>query len=267
MSSSRKIPNPLRVIGKPLVLLSAGAVLLFASAGTPLMQGDAAELEEIISELRELRRSYYSDRDARAARIDAVNSTVVVFRQDVEELKRERDKSALEIDAVSAEIESLGVESKELLSRRSHVLGKIRAFADNARSHVSSGIPYRTSGRLLAVDLFEQSESPRDAFSRMWSFCEEELRAARSGETYTDEITLPDRRLKHARFGRVGLQVLGFVTEDGQDVGIWNPKTGWSTEVDPQSAESVRTTIEILDRRRGPAHVALPFEFESESGQ
>ena len=256
-----------RLRRRPVKWLSLGALLFLVSAAGPILVDDAVELESVIRELRELRRSYYSDRDARAAEINAVNDVVVVFRQDVDKLRRERDSAVEDIEAVKTEIDALRSESEILFAEREQVLGRIRQFASFARKHVSDGIPYRASDRLLAVELFEQSESPRDAFARMWTFCEEELRAARSGETYTDEIELAGGRRKHARFGRVGLQVLGFVTEDGQDVGIWDPLTGWSEEAGAQEAESIRTTIEILDRRRGPAHVALPARFGSDAGK
>ena len=66
-----------------------------------------------------------------------------------------------------------------------------------------------------------------DATAQMWAFFEEEMRIARTGEVYTEEVPVPSGR-KHARVVRVGKMMLGFVSEDGVDVGVWVGGTGWT---------------------------------------
>ncbi len=244
-------------------LLRGGALacLVILTAFSSPTQGGASaadELAAVLRELRELRQGYYSQKDDLQARIDAERSALEHLRTDVENLEAEDDKLRADAREIRADIDAFDEELTELNAHHTALLAVIRAFAERARTHVDAGPPYRVEGRRRAIELFADAEAPREAFARLWGFVEDELRVSRSGETYSAEIDLADGRRKHARFVRVGLHVLGFVTEDGKDVGAWIEGTGWVTDPQRAAPEQVRKAVEILDRRCGPEHVALP---------
>ena len=228
----------------------------------PVNPNVADDLQATLRELRELRQSYYAGKELRAAEIVATQSTVRNLRSDVERL--EADVARLDEDSTSirAELDELHRRNAALEQETSRVLAAISSFGDTVRPQVTHGLPYRQSERLRAIAGFRDETSVASAFALMWTFVEDEIRVARSGETYSDEIELDGGRIKHARFVRVGKHVLGFVTEDGVDVGIWMVGIGWVTDPARFDPEAVRTAVEILDRRRGPEHVSLPIRLE-----
>jgi FtsZ-binding cell division protein ZapB len=232
---------------------------LLVGAATPIVGDVADELQTVLRELRELRKGYYAERDERALEISKTLDTLAELRSDVGELERKRAEVLSNAAAVREEIKNLEAERQSLQSEESETLVSIKTLAQVAASHVTHGIPYRVEQRLKLVTSYVESSTASSAFMRLWAFSEEELRASRSGETYTDVISLPDGRIKDARFVRVGLQFLGFVTEDGRDVGLWLPGRGWLTGdgLSEDEIEAVRVATEVLDRRRGPQHVLL----------
>ncbi len=217
------------------------------------------ELSATLRELRQLRSGHYATNAALAAEITTTREVVKTLREEVGQSESEQARLRAEAEAIRADLVELGTRRDGLREQRAAILASIDAFGDAVRPLVDVGLPYRRESRLRAIDGFEAQESPRSAFARLWTFAEDELRVARSGETYSDEIELSDGRVKHARFVRIGKHVLGFVTEDGVDVGIWMANEGWVTDTSRFDPESVRTAVEILDRRRGPEHVSLPI--------
>lgn len=255
----RRTHTSLAIVFCLLGLLAVPSVASRSAGAVQDEQEPADELADVLSELRNLRHSYYPRKERRDDEIATARTHVQELRGKVAEL--EREKTHLEADAASIreELSKLAEQKTAHTVERDRVLATISGFGDAVLPLIESGLPYRRESRTLAVDLFRTATEPRDAFTRMWTFFEDEARIARSGETYTDQITLNDGRVKHARFVRVGKHVLGFVTEDGMDTGLWLRGEGWVTDPTRIDPNAVRVAVEVLDRRRGPEHVSLPI--------
>ena len=101
-----------------------------------------------------------------------------------------------------------------------------------------------------------------DQLGRLWSYVQDELRLARSSETYTGRLQMDNGTSPHVRYFRVGQLILGYVTEDGERTGMWSALSegkGWLHISDPKQARQVRDAVDILDRRKGPRLVTLPI--------
>lgn len=222
------------------------------------------ELAATLRELRSLRESYYARRQSTAARIDRTRAEVTKLDGEVNELTAERDELDERARTTETELTDLTAENTKLDGELAASNEAIQRFAKDAKGLVEGGLPYRLQSRLAALDGVTAAPSARDAFGRLWSFFEEEMRIARSGETYSDEIDLGDGRQKHARFVRAGKLFLGFVTEDAADVGLWRQDRGWITDPTVVDPDAVRSAVEILDRRRAPEYVVLPVPVEAD---
>lgn len=215
------------------------------------------ELGQTLRELRRLRADYYVDKRATEASIEQARADVAKLESDVADIEGELRRGEESASSIRQEIGVLQKEKADLQSRAVGLSDIVGKFAARARDHIRAGIPYRIEGRLASADAFADADSASEALALMWAFFEEEMRIARTGEVYTDEVPVPSGR-KHARVVRVGKLVLAFVSEDGLDIGVWVEGTGWTPARSEQEAESVRAAIEILERRRVPEHVVLP---------
>ena len=104
----------------------------------------------------------------------------------------------------------------------------------------------------------EAARKLSDQLGRFWSFLQEELRVARSGETYSAEVPIGGGKAKPARIFRVGHLALGYVTEDGEQSGLWDGAQ-WVAARSPEEEHALRDAVETLDRRRAPTLLPIPL--------
>jgi hypothetical protein len=237
------------------VILALCAIPAVVTGG----QEDPSELPRLLRELRELRWGYYARRDERKGEITRAGTAVRKLEARVEDLSREEKDLRKEIETIRGEMDRL--EKRREASSRALEEARLSMdrFRAEATRYVEDGIPYRREARLREARSSRVPGSISETLGGIWSFFQKELSIARTGEVYTEEVRLPDGRRKHARILRVGKQVLGYVTEDGEEVGLWHPGDGWRPAGTPGEAEAVRSAAEILDRRHAPEWIALPL--------
>jgi hypothetical protein len=207
------------------------------------------ELRGVVQQLREERAAYYERHRAREekirqtrAAIAKLESRLIELRSREAHVERERLRLHTEVAQLRKDVES----SRTLEANLKPMLEEsIRKW----RASVQSGVPCRQAER--------ESRLRAASLGHVWGFVQEELRMARSGETYTASIPLSKDQIVPARLFRVGHQVLGYMTEDGTRVGLWGP-TGWRHDLSPEEQQAVRRAIETLDRRRAPEVIGLP---------
>jgi hypothetical protein len=140
--------------------------------------------------------------------------------------------------------------------RRAALVPEVEKSMEEGREWIAKGIPYRVDDRSQRLGS-PQDGSLSEKLARYWSFLQEEARIARSGEALSAEIPLAGGRAKPARIFRVGHLVMGYVTEDGQEAGLWNG-TQWVPAANADEEKAIRQAVEILDRRRTPELLSLP---------
>jgi predicted RNase H-like nuclease (RuvC/YqgF family) len=238
------------------------------SAGPNTQSELTEELWQLVRSLRQLRSDYYEEQCRRSEEIRRLGETTEKLQAEVEQLRSEEkqlDESLAEIDS---SIRKLQAENEKDRTVESSVAKRLDEFVALQSGQIEKGIPYRREDRLrrlngdIPSEQMQQSRLIADVFGRIWSFSQEEMRIARSGETFTELVRLDDKRQQHARLFRVGHQVLGYRTEQGGRAGIWLDGATWKKAKNSE-AEAVRAAVEILDQQHPPEYILLPVKIES----
>ena len=213
----------------------------------------ADELQDVLRTLREERAAYYARQRARAASIEEARQPLRRLDAELAELRARQDDAGKHLLETRSDLERLSAELETLRAASAPLPSALDAFQNDALRFVQEGPDYRRADRLARLG----SGGPTaDRLGRAWSFLQEELRLARSGETYSAEIPLGDGVRKPARVFRFGHLLQGYVTEDGLHAGLETPP-GWSP-APPDVEPALRAAVEMLDRRRAPGLLLLP---------
>ena len=225
-------------------------------------------LEDLIRQLRQERSAYYMQKAQYEGRIEKTRENRRILRDELEDLRRQETETNQQIQKYEAEVEDL---KKKLVSRsflEESIKEHIKPFIVKQRMAIENGIPYKQQERIdrleaVRVDANDMSNiSAADRLGHVWNYGQEELRLARSSETYSARAKAMDEASPHARYFRVGQKILGYVTEDGRQSAMWMllpDKKDWLFITDTKQSSHIRSAVEILDRRQGPRLVTLPI--------
>jgi hypothetical protein len=228
-------------------------------------------LEELIRRLRQERSAYYVQKAQYEAKIERVRQNRKVLQDELNELRRQEAEADRQLRTYEAEVEDL---KEQLVSRATleDVLKEqIQPFLVDQRAAIEEGIPYKQKERIARLeaaigDANAPSLSVADQLGYIWNYAQEELRLARSSETYSARAKTQDESSPYARFFRIGQKILGYITEDGRLAAMWSwlpHDKDWLFITDTKQAGQIRDAVEILDRRQGPKLVILPIAIES----
>jgi len=230
------------------------------------------ELRVVLGKLREERAAYYERQRNRAGQIEEAHSNSQKLEKQLTELREREEDIDRELAKLKNDVEQLRQEEQANVSAQLQLTDKIDKWIFNAAKMVEQGIPYRKEERLKRLTGSVENENSRqtpylsDKLGGCWSFFQEEMRIAGSGESFTGQVSVGDDRLRHARLCRVGHQILGYLTEDGSETGIWLPGQDglcWRHSSSGPEAEAIRAAVEILDHRERPRLISVPVEITS----
>ena len=230
-------------------------------------------LEELIRRLRQERSAYYVQKARQEARIEKARENHKVLQEELDELRRQEAEADQQLRKYEAEVEDLKEQLAPRTTLENILAGQIKPFLTSQRAAIENGIPYKQKERIARLeaargDPNETSRIPAaDQLGHIWNYAQEELRLARSSETYTARAKIEDESSPYARFFRVGQKILGYMTEDGRLAAIWSSlqdDKDWMFVTDMKQSGQIRSAVEILDRRQGPKLVTLPIPLQSE---
>lgn len=227
-------------------------------------------LEELIRRLRQERSDYYVQKARYEAKIEKARESRKILREQLDELRRQEAESDQQLRKYEAEVEDLKEQLGPRASLENVMAGQIQPFLSSQRAAIENGIPYKQKERISRLEAAVGDPnapshiSASDQLGHVWNYAQEELRLARSSETYTARAKTKDESSPYARFFRVGQKILGYVTEDGRLAAMWSSlQHDWLFITDTKQANQIRNAVEILDRRQGPKLVILPIALES----
>jgi len=242
-----------------------------SDAETPQTERLSQDLEDLIRQLRELRSDYYLKKTKDDAEAEKARRNREILQGDAEELRKQEGDLDEQIQRYKSELDDLRNQLVLRAVLRDVLRRQVEPFHSSQRAAIESGIPYRLQERLGRLETACRDSNDANSVSvggqlgRFWSYAQEELRLGRSSETYTGRVTSGDGASPQARYFRVGQLVLGYVTEDGLQTGMWSSLPvgrGWSLISDAKQAGQVRDAVEILDRRQGPKLLRLPIAIQ-----
>ena len=225
------------------------------------------ELHSIVQTLREERMAYYEKQRQLESHIQQKQNDLVALENKVAQLRTSEEQADQDLQRIEQDIQQLELELRSKKARQEQIQKTMDNWIVQGRKAVDEGVPFRQKERrerLISVAP-EQSENASitaaDTLGRIWNFFQEEMRLARSGETFTEQIDIAKNRLKYAQLFRVGHQILGYLTEDGRETGLWLEQNGrkqWQHALAEEDANTALTAVEILDRQQQPKLISLP---------
>jgi len=238
-------------------------------------------LEDLIAQLRRERSAYYVQKAEQEGQIEKARENRKILQGELDDLRRQEAETSQQIRKYEAEVQDL---REQLLARTSLedvISEQIEPFLVSQRAAIENGIPYKQQERIARLEAARddapargqnppaeaESNAPSpvsagDRLGHVWNYGQEEFRLARSSETYTARAAASNESSPHARFFRVGQEILGYITEDGRQAAIWSSSSDhkrWLTITDRKQSAQIRNAVEILDRRQGPRLVTLPI--------
>ena len=232
----------------------------------------SGRLEELIRQLRQERSAYYAQKAKSESQIEKARENRKVLQGELDDLCRQEAESDQQLQKYEAEVNDLKGQLSSKTSLENAVREQIQPFLVSQQDAIEKGIPYRQQERIERLEAVggdpnaPSRSSAADQLGLVWNYVQEELRFARSSETYTARAKTDDKASPYARFFRVGQKILGYITEDGRQAAIWSSLTHqgeWLSITDAKQASQIRSAVEILDRRQGPKLVTLPVALTS----
>lgn len=229
----------------PLRLLRVGTVLVAGALATPALADSVTELAGRLAQLRGEVESFSADVAEREA--DLREELRALARQKAElELEAQREQTRLEKTRLAIEQKRSAIESEKATDQS--LLPVFHRALEQARTHVSRSLPFRTAERLLELQKIEDQLkagllTPQRALSRLWGFFEDELRLTRESGLYRQTIVV-DGREQLADVVRVGTAMLYFKT--GDDVAGYAQKAGSEWQYVPLSDPDAKRRVDHL---------------------
>lgn len=232
----------------------------------------SGRLEELIRQLRQERSAYYAQKSQYETQTEKNCENRKILQDELSDLRRQEAESDQQLQKYEQEVEDLKKQLVPRASLESILREQIQPFLVTQRAALENGIPYEQQERTARLEAgggdanAPSRLSMADQLGHIWNYVQEELRLARSSETYTARAKADDGASPYARFFRVGQKILGYITEDGRQAAIWPPParhTGWLIITDTNQVAQIRSAVEILDRRQGPKLVMLPVALAS----
>jgi TolA-binding protein len=227
-------------------------------------------LEELIRQLRQERSDYYVQKAQYEAKIEKAQENRKILREQLEDLRRQETESDQQLRKYKTEVEDLKQQLGPRASLKNILAERIQPFLASQRSAIENGIPYKKKERIARLEAAigdpnaPSRISASDQLGHVWNYAQEEIRLARSSQTYTARAKTKDESSPYARFFRVGQKILGYITEDGRLAAMWSSlQDDWMFVTDAKQASQIRDAVEILDRRQGPKLVTLPIALGS----
>jgi hypothetical protein len=230
------------------------------------------QLENLIRQLRQQRSAYYVQKTRLETQTEKARENRKILQAELDELRKQHEESDQQLRKYEAEVGNLKEQLVLKESLENVVADRIRPFMENQKAAIVNGIPYKQQERIARLEAAvgdtnaPDSVSASDQMGHIWNYTQEELRLARSSETYTARAKTDDESSPYARFFRVGQKILGYITEDGRQAAIWSSLQDdkkWMPIDDTKQSAQIRSAVEILDRRQGPRLVTLPVALES----
>ena len=240
--------------------------------GTSRQAELSARLEDLIRQLRQERAAYYVQKARVEARMEKARENRKVLQDELNALKRQQAETEQQLRDYEGEVEDLKAQLGSKASLENILARQVEPFLIRQRAAIEDGIPYKQQERIARLEAAgDDVNAPSrmttaDPLGHIWNYAQEELRLARSSETYTARAKTKDESSPYARFFRVGQKILGYMTEDGRQAAIWSSlpvHKNWLSITDVKTSGQIRAAVEILDRRQGPKLVTLPIPLRS----
>jgi hypothetical protein len=185
--------------------------------------------------------------------------------KDLKQLKRELEN---QIGQLSRECEMLVNKKSSLDEEILNLRKALVDFTQNFRNRIEKGFPYNKEIRsadfmILEKDLGGERVENLEGINRLWDLIEHEISLGSESEIYPGDLPQEDRGVRGARYLRLGMVSLAYVSEDGREVGLLRKKDGdytWTKDLDNELKNPVKEAQQILEGRSAFRLVDFPID-------
>lgn len=255
------------IIALALIAITANLARAGSKENARLARELRAKLEAI-HKLRATRLSKNQNHRERLARVD----------RQIQRLKDDTRSVQALVDADRALIQKLKADTKKSESERiaaalliSELADRALPVAEKTKARIDAGIPFQKDDRLTRITAVVEGLKDKSpikqglALSELFSMAGEELRYARGIEFWNTRLPIGEQKI-HAYVMRIGLVNQLYISEDGLQTGIFDPKADglWRKALSDQERDRVLNALRVLQGRQPPEIAPLPF---SKGGQ
>jgi hypothetical protein len=219
---------------------------------------------EALHKVRARRLTAHQSHRDDLARVDRQIERLGEDKESVREVVAAHQKSVLSLQQSAKNRDRERMAAEQLIA---DMADKALPIVQQTLKRVDVGIPFQRGDRLIRIKdiikgLKESSGiSKGEALVDFFKLAGEELRHARAIEFWNAPLQIGQQKL-HAYVVRLGLVNQIFVSEDGQQVGIFGAEErgSWRRDLTEGERAQLLSALKILQGRRPPELLALPFE-------
>lgn len=245
----------------------------FSIAAGPKDKGEElTAIQEDIESTRRLLEAERADHKREKEEASSINEKVGEEIRELKgrlnELKQLKKELENQIGQLSRECEMLSNKKnsldEKLLDLRMALVNSIQSF----RTRIEKGFPYNKEIRsadflILEKDLEGERVEILEGLNRLWDLIEHELSLGSESEIYPGDLPQEGTGLRGAKYLRLGMISLAYVSEDGKEVGLLIRKDGnylWTKDLNKGLKDSIKESQKILEGRIAFRLVDFPID-------
>ena len=217
-----------------------------------------------VSRHKVLEQRYKADSERRRAEIDTLNSKI---RKAAASLQQERNKQA------RAKNRSENVSAKRRALRL-----ELAKISKKLESQIAQTLPWKRDSRLdraksLTREIESGNASEEEAFSRLKSLLNEEIKFGDEVAIVNSPLTRKDGEIVNATILRIGNQWMVYVDENGSVYGRLERKIqngnvvyDWNENLNLEERAAVKLAIDVKQAKKPPQIVNLPVSLSVVGG-
>lgn len=217
-----------------------------------------------VSRHKVLEQRYKADTERRNAEIDSLN---VKIRKAAASLQQERNKQARAKNR-----------SENVAAKRRALRLELANISKKLESQIAQTLPWERESRLdraksLTREIESGNASEEEAFSRLKSLLNEEIKFGDEVVVVNSPLTRKDGEIVNATILRIGNQWMVYVDENGSAYGRMERKNDgekivyeWNEELNLEERAAVKLAIDVKQARKPPQIVNLPVSLSIVGG-
>ena len=217
-----------------------------------------------VSRHKVLEQRYKADTERRNAEIDSLN---VKIRKAASSLQQERNKQARAKNR-----------SENVAAKRRALRLELANISKKLESQIAQTLPWERESRLdraksLTREIESGNASEEEAFSRLKSLLNEEIKFGDEVVVVNSPLTRKDGEIVNATILRIGNQWMVYVDENGSAYGRMERKNDgekivyeWNEELNLEERAAVKLAIDVKQARKPPQIVNLPVSLSIVGG-
>lgn len=218
--------------------------------------------------LEEETEAHHREREEASLVLEKLKEEIGELNNRLAELKKYKDEVDEKITSTSQGFDSLNKKAKKLSGRLINLKEKLKTLIHEAVVNIENGFPYNKLIRsaeflILEKDIAGERSELMEGLNRFWDLLEDEISLCGESEIYPGDVPGEEAEIKGARYLRLGMVSLVYVSEDGKEVGMLTRDDDdytWFKDLEKTHEESIKGAQQIVDGKEIFRLIDFPFD-------